>query len=287
MFKNEDYINWGKELFEKAKNINRYEIQYKTKVVQIIEDIKKKYDLSDKIANGLAEVGFRSFAMKGYFPGPEEVKDYWLDYIAKNPYNFQYTSWEDSIRKMIEGPFRGQIMNNFQKHHFSEDGKFSLTWGGDRKINIRVPYTLNYYEVKYAIDVIEKLTHCEVTKISLWYFTYDIFVANMYSEVVMAVDDDPDKHEGHPFIPKNEFLNFKFSSYESWFREIPEFKEYVNQIDYNTFECQSCGSSHFYSPDLHQSWHCHDCNHYIDRQGKCISDCNCQKDDTPQDDLPF
>ena len=79
MFKNEDYINWGKELFEKAKNINRYEIQYKTKVVQIIEDIKKKYDLSDKIANGLAKVGFRSFAMKGYFPGPEEVKDYWLD----------------------------------------------------------------------------------------------------------------------------------------------------------------------------------------------------------------
>ena len=269
MFKNEDYIKWGEKLFEKAKEINRYEIAHKTKIVQIIEIIKKKYALTDEIADYLSNVDFCSFAMKGYFPGPKEIKDYWLAYVNDNPYSFQHNSWEEAIRTSIEGPFNQGILDDFKGYHFFEDGSFNLTWGGDNKINIRVSYLLNYYQVVFAIQVIEKLTHCKVTKISLWYFTYELSV-NMHSEVVMAVDDNPDKHKGHPFITKEKLLDLKVYSFENWYKEIDEFKNYIAKIDEDTFECLSCGES-IYDPGNTNFW-CSLCRHYIDRNGNCISD---------------
>jgi DNA polymerase III epsilon subunit-like protein len=282
MFNDEDYIKWGKKIFEKAKEINRYEIAHKTKIVQIIEDIKKKYALTDEIANYLSNVDFRSFAMKGYIPGPEEVKDYWLAYVNDNPYSFQHNSWEQAIRRSIEGPFNQGILDDFKGHHFFEDGSFDLTWGGDNKINICVSYLLNYYQVVFAIQVIEKLTHCKVTKISLWYFTYELSV-NMHHEVVMAIDDIPDKHEGHPFVTKEKLLDLKVSSFEDWYKEIEEFKNYIEKIDNDTFECLSCGES-IYEPGKTYFW-CWLCKHYIDRNGNCISDdCEtCTKEDESVD----
>jgi hypothetical protein len=93
----------------------------------------------------------------------------------------------------------------------------------------------------------------------------------------MAVDDKPDKHQGHPFISKDKFLNLKISSYENWFKEIDEFKNYIEKIDSDTFECFSCGES-IYDPGKTHFW-CWVCQHYIDRNGNCISDdCeNCEK----------
>ncbi len=290
MFNNEDYIKWGKELFEKAKKIHRYEIAHKVKIVQIIEDFREMYDLSDEIANNLTNIQFRSFAMKGYFPGPEEVKDYWIAYTTKSPYNYQLDNWENSIRRMIEGPFNYGIINDFKESHFDDDGKFNLSWGGDKKINIRVPCALNYYEVKYAINVIEKLTNCTVTKISLWYFTHDISHAEMVSEVVLAFDDQPNKHKDCPFIIREKFLNHKFSSFENWYKEISEFKNYISEIDNNTVKCLSCGES-IYNSDGTAFW-CSLCKHYLDREGNCASrNCeSCKKDDSQvfnEGDLPF
>jgi hypothetical protein len=272
MFNNEDYIKWGKQLFAKAKEINRYEIAHKTKIVQIIELLKNNYALSDEIADYLHDVKFRSFAMKDYLPGPEEVKDYWLAYVSQFPYTFQNESWEKSIRALIEGPFNHDILDDFKGYHFFEDGKFYLSWGGDNKINICVPYLLNYYQVVYAIHVIEKLTDCKVTKISLWYFTYELS-CNIHYDVVMAVDDNPDKHKGHPFTSKENFLNLKISSIENWYREIDEFKDYIEKIDNDTFECLSCGQN-IYEPGKTFFWCCL-CSHFIDRNGICITD-NCE-----------
>jgi DNA polymerase-3 subunit epsilon len=279
MFDDEDYIRWGKEIFEKAKEINRYEIAHKTKIVQIIEDIKKKYALTDEIADYISDVDFVSRSLTGYFPGPREVKDYWLAYVNKYPFSFQNVSWEEAIRKLIDGPFNSGILDYFSVHHFFEDGCFNLTFGGENKINICVSYLLNYYQVVYAINVIEKLTHCKITKISLWYFTYEL-AADMHHDVRLAVDDDPDKYKGHPFISKEKFLTLKISSYKKWFKEIEEYKNYIDKIDKDTFECLSCGES-IYDPGNTYFW-CWLCKHYIDRNGNCISDdCeNCVKDNS-------
>ena len=272
MFKNEDYIAWGKKIFEKAKDLNRYEIIHKTKIVQIIEAIKKRYNLSDEIGNNLTNVVFCSFEMKGYLTGPKEVKDYWLAYVSKYPYSFQDESWEKSVRKVIEGLVNYDILNDFKVYDFFENGNFNLTWGGDNKINILVPCTLNYYQVVYAIDVIEKLTHCKVTKISLRYITNE-FPVEMYCEVIMAVDDNIQKHKGYPFVSREKILLRKFSSWENWYLEIPEFKNYIVEIDNRTFECLSCGES-FYDDGGIEFW-CSLCQHFINREGNCVTD-NCE-----------
>ena len=228
--------------------------------------------------------------MKGYLPGPEEVKDYWIAYTTKFPYDYQFDSWEYSIRRMIEGPFQNRIMNDFKESHFHEDGKFNLSWGGDKKINIRVPFTLNYYEVKYAINVIEKLTNCTVTKISLWYFTHEISHSEMEREVVLAFDDHPNKHKDCPFIFREKFLNLKISSFENWYKEISEFKNSISEIDNNTIECISCGVS-IYNSGGKIFW-CSYCKHDLDREGNCVSaNCEtCEKNDSVvfnEGDLPF
>ena len=274
MFSNEDYIMWGQKLFEKAKKINRYELAHKSKVVQIIENINKKYHLSNDSSNDYTEVKFRSFMMKGSFPGPGEVKDYWLSYIVKYPYSFQYSKWENSIREIIENKFL-QIIDKFNENDFYDNGEFKLTYPGDsnKNLNICIPYSLNYFQVEFAIQVIEKITKSKVAKISLWYFTHDIFFTDMYSEVIIAIDDNVNKHNDLPFISKENFLNFKFSSFENWYREIPEFKNYIDQIDINTSQCQTCGDS-IYEPGG-ANWWCIRCEHLIDKEGNYISD-ECQ-----------
>ena len=257
-FKNEEYIIWGKQLSQKAEKVTGLEIQHKKKVVQIIAEMTKKFDLSDTIADNLTKVRIESYTLGPYMQSPEEFNAYWLEYITKDPYSFQKTTWEDSIRRMIEDSmiYRSRsaesILRKFNERHFSKNDKFKL-YGAMSKINIIVPYSLNYFDIKYAIEVIEKLTDVEVTNIYLSYWTHEIDIPEFFVRVQMSeyYRSEKDWNEvGIPFISKKKFLTISFDkivngipfSIENWFREIPEFKEYITEKDINTYTCWNCNT---------------------------------------------
>jgi DNA polymerase-3 subunit epsilon len=270
MITNEDYISWGVKLFEKTKEICKLEFKQYNRRVEIYKEIKKKYEEEQEDDFFLNSIDFRSFLLSKYFNGPQELRVYWINNIVKFSHN-PNDSLEINTKNLLNNIFRRQILNDFDINHFNDQGKFILNYP-ENDLNIAVPSFLDYYQVLFAIRIIEEFTVHKVSKISLTYYTYDPDI-NIGNSVWVAFDDCIDKHKGRPVISKNKFLNFKFLSYKNWFKEIPEFNDYINQRDNDTYECKSCGDS-IYAPDGSNSW-CSFCQHSIDKEGKCISD-NCE-----------
>jgi hypothetical protein len=278
---NDDFIEWGKKLYDKAQSIQLLEVAHKSKVVLIIEGICKKYKIKDKILIGFDDVTFGSFMLKGHWPGQEEVKYYWLKNIVNYPGSFISRSWEDTTREIIENKNPPWIIDQFNKNDFFDDGEFKITYPGDhsKNLNILVPYSLNYYQIEFAIQVIENVSKSKVSKISFWYFTHFLFFGNDYCKVEIGVDDN-DKYNHHPFILKKDFLNLKFSSFENWYENIPEFQNYINQKNDEARakypKCATCeNSDNVIDQTLFGYYWCSHCEHAIDYDGSCISE-NCQ-----------
>jgi hypothetical protein len=275
MITNEDYIKWGKSKFNDALKVSEIQQKHLTQMFQIIEDISAQYNLTNDNLYNIMGICFHSFTYTGKGNGPKELRDYWLNYILnQNPWFDRNNSLEFSAKKILNSLFDRQILNEFNKFaHFYEDNnfKFILNKGNweNMNLNICVPYCLNYIQIEFAIRVIQELTNHRVSKISLWYFTYDLSV-DKYSEIYMALDDRIDKHKGHPFITIGRFHELHIKSYENWYKEFPEYKNYIAEIDNNTFECISCGESIFDSGASY--WRCSICDHYVDREGNCITD---------------
>ncbi len=276
MISEEDYQGWGEEIFNDAKEV--YEMQQKHLILvhQIIEYLISKYKHKKVYFDNLTYVRFCSFTYTGTSNGPKELRDYWLNFIIKqNPWFDKSLSIEIGAKNILDSLFERSIIKEFNKNaHFYENKnfKFILNKGqwGTENVNIRVPFSLNYAQIEFAIHIIEKLTNCCVSKISLWYFTYDLSV-DMYSEIYFALDDRIDKHEGHPFISKSRFLEQEIKSHKNWYKEFSEFKKYIHDIDSNTFSCVSCGIS-IYDSEGSVYWWCEICTHYVDREGNCVSD---------------
>ncbi len=285
MINNEDFIKWGRDRFNEALKVSEIQQIHLNIINQIIENIEAEFNLTTDIFHDITDICFTSFSHTGTgTAGPKELRYYWLNYIIKqSPWFDRNLSLEDNAKDILDSVFQRQIINEFKQFaHFENRNnfKFILNKGqrGNMNLNIRVPYCLNYVQIEFAIRVIEKLTNHKVSKISLWYFTY-----GMSSEIYMALDDRIDKHKGHPFITIARFHAFQIKSHENWFREFPEFKNYIDEIDNNTFECKSCGESIFDSGNIY--WRCSFCDHYVDREGNCISeDCeNCEKNISEND----
>lgn len=278
MINNEDYIKWGKSIFNDALKVSEIQQKHLTLIYQIIEDITAQYNLTNDNLYDIKGVCFYSYTYTGTGNGPKELRDYWLNYILnQNPWFDRNNSLEFSAKKLLNSLYDRQILKEFNKFaHFYEKNefKFILNKGqwANNNLNIRVPFSLNYIQIEFAIRVIEQLTNHKVTKISLWYFTYDLSF-DMYSEIYIALDDRINKHDGHPFISKRRFHELEVESYKNWYQEVSEFTNYIEEIDNNTFQCFSCGESIYDSGKT--SCRCSYCNHYVDREGKCIS-INCE-----------
>jgi DNA polymerase-3 subunit epsilon len=251
MITNEDYIEWGKQLYEKAKIIHKYEIAHKIKVIDILESIVAKYNISDDELDWLYKIEFESYLINERRSGHEEVKFYWLNYILDYPYSVQHRVWDESIRKILENKTPHFIFDTFNKKDFDENGNFILLPNyKSKKSSIRVPYSLDLYQIEFAIKLIEYNTNSKVDKISLWYRTDDKFITdmNIHQRVYIAIDDKIiDNHYESPLISKEEFLNIKFTSKHDWYKEISQFKNYIQKIDIETRanypSCQLCSKS--------------------------------------------
>jgi DNA polymerase-3 subunit epsilon len=291
LINNEDFIKWGKDRFKEALKVSEIQQKHLTLLHQIKENIESEFNLKSDIFNDITDICFASFSHTGTRRGPEELRYYWLNYIIKqSPWFDRNLSLEDIAKDILDSVFQRQIINEFKQFaHFEKlnNFKFILNKGQweNMNLNIRVPYCLNYVQIEFAIRVIEKLTNHRVSKISLWYFTYDLSLGEMYSEIYMALDDRIDKHKGHPFITIGRFHTIKIKSYENWYKEFPEFKNYIDEIDNNTFNCKSCGKSIFDSGN--KNWRCSFCNHLVDRNGNCISvECEtCENDNSDEKNI--
>lgn len=294
MITNEDYIEWGKKLLEKATEIDLIANKHKSIAQEIAQNILQKHNLPIEDSYYFEYISFSSFTMKGVWPGPEEVKYYWLNYIVKDFMPNNYT-WDDTVKQIIDYGNGAQIIEEYKSFDFEESGEINLVYPGDfnKKLNIRVPFSLSYDQIEFSVNLIEKITKSIVNKITLWYFTFDSFDQGLYNDIHIAVDDDLNKHEELPSISKESFLNLKLRSDEKWYNQIPVFKEYVDEIDKEDYDnwpdCKKCGDKNDVSDERRNSgrdlWYCSHCEHYIDRFGNCESDCeDCKEDqeiDTP------
>ncbi len=287
---NEDYIEWGKKLLEKATEIDLKVNNHKSIAQEISRNILQKHNLPNKDSQFFEDIEFRSYETKGgiFSPGLKEIKDYWLKYIVRE-FRYNIQSWEDSVRRIIDPVGQPKIIEEFKRFDFYESGEFKLTYLGDNDngLNLLVPYSLRYYQIEFAVNLIEKITKSSISKITFWYFTFDPFDSGLYHAIHIAVDDDPQKHGEHPFISKESFLNLNIRSDEKWYNQIPVFKEYVDEIDKEDYDnwpdCKKCGDKNDVSDERRNSgrdlWYCSHCEHYIDRFGNCESDCEDCKED--------
>jgi hypothetical protein len=231
-----DFIRWGKVVFEKAKQIYSLELLHKRKVISILEDIYFKdgipiQEREDCDYARIEDIEFTSYMLKGVSPGHAEVKDYWLNYIVNKLSDTKSSTWEESVKKIIDGVLTPFIIQTFNKRDFDKEGRFRLTVSSDdfQGLHLTVPYTLDHLNIEFAIKIIQEITTSEVNSISLWYFTHDVCDGSMFKEVSIAVDD---KDLGDaPYISKADFLNMKFEKNKRWFLQIPDFAEYVKQIE--------------------------------------------------------
>jgi DNA polymerase III epsilon subunit-like protein len=283
---NQDLIAWGKKLLEKAEKIQLHEVNHKTKVIQILDNLREKFNISENTEATIEKVEFRSYMFKGFWPGQEEVKYYWLNYILNNLYSYKSETYEESIRNIIENENlihnkRSGLIEIYNSSDFYDTGEFKLAYPGDKKnLNIFVPYSLSYYQVYFATQIIENLTKSKVNKISFWYFKHDPFFSNTWREVTIAIDDDVDKYKNHPYITKDKFLNLKPSSFENWYEEIPVFQNYIQDVIQedlaNWPECPICGEKNDLIDERQaigrELWFCEPCGHMIDRFGNCDLD---------------
>ena len=286
MITNQDLIAWGKKLLEKAEKIQLHEVNHKTKVIQILDNLREKFNISENTEATIEKVEFRSYMFKGFWPGQEEVKYYWLNYILNNLYSYKSETYEESIRNIIENENlihnkRSGLIEIYNSSDFYDTGEFKLAYPGDKKnLNIFVPYSLSYYQVYFATQIIENLTKSKVNKISFWYFKHDPFFSNTWREVTIAIDDDVDKYKNHPYITKDKFLNLKPSSFENWYEEIPVFQNYIQDVIQedlaNWPECPICGEKNDLIDERQaigrELWFCEPCGHMIDRFGNCDLD---------------
>ena len=286
MITNQDLIAWGKKLLEKAEKIQLHEVNHKTKVIQILDNLREKFNISENTEPTIEKVEFRSYMFKGFWPGQEEVKYYWLNYILNNLYSYKSETYEESIRNIIENENlihnkRRGLIEIYNSSDFYDTGEFKLAYPGDKNnLNILVPYSLSYYQVYFATQIIENLTKSKVNKISFWYFKHDPFFSNTWREVSIAIDDDVDKYKNHPHITKDKFLNLKPSSFENWYEEIPVFQNYIQDVIQedlaNWPECPICGEKNDLIDERQaigrELWFCEPCGHMIDRFGNCDLD---------------
>jgi len=303
MITDEDYIEWGKKLLEKATEIELIAEKHKRIAQEIAQNILQKYDLPDEDSYSFEDISFSSFTFEGKsllgdWPGPKEVKCYWLNYIVKDFISIQ-CSWEDSVRQIIDSlnGESSQIINEFESDNFDQNGKFEVTYlnNYNQKLNILVPYSISYSQIEFAINFIEKITRSRVSKITFWYFTFDPFDSGLYHSIKIAVDDDPLKHGELPSISKESFFNIRFTTDEDWYNQIPVFTEFVDRIDKEDYDnrpdCKKCGDKNDVSDERRNSgrdlWYCSHCEHYIDRFGNCESDCeDCKEEYDYEDDSP-
>ena len=283
MITNEDYIEWGKKLLEKATEIELIAKKHKVIAQDIAQNIILKNNLSENYFEYFENIDFRSYETKGslFHQGLEEVKDYWLNYI-NNEFRYNY-SWEETIRSIINSVGQPKIIEDYNRYDFHKSGEFKLTYFGDNEkgLNLFVPFSLSYFQIEFAINLIEKISKSTINKITFWYFTFDPFDSGLYHAIHIAVDDDPNKHGEHPYISKESFLKLNVKSDEKWYNQIKEFKDYVDEIDAEDFanwpDCNKCGDKNDVSDERRNSgrdlWYCSHCEHYIDRFGNCASDC--------------
>jgi DNA polymerase III epsilon subunit-like protein len=290
---NEDYIKWGKRLLEKATEIDLLANKHKSIAQEIVQNILQKHHLPNKDSEYFEYIKFSSYTMKGVWPGPEEVKYYWLNYIV-NDFMFNNYAWDDSVRQIIDYGNGARIIEEYESFDFNKSGKFKLVYPGDykEKLNIRVPSSLSYAQIEFSVKLIEKITESIVSKITFWYFNFNPFDQGLYHEIHIAVDDDPNKHDQLPYISKESFLNLNIRYDDKWYNQIPEFKDYVDETDAVDFanwpDCKKCGNKNDVIDDRDSGrdlWFCLQCGHYIDCFGNCASDCeNCKEhseDETP------
>jgi len=296
MITDEDYIEWGKKLLEKATKIELIAKKHKSIATVIAQNIRQKHKLPEDDSLYLKDIEFRSYETKGglFSPGLYEVKYYWLNYINQ-VFGYYYQSWEECIRNIIDSVGQPNIIEEFKSFDFYKSGEFKLTYLGDNEkgLNLLVPFSLSYFQIEFAINLIEKISKSTINKITFWYFNFDPFDSGLYHAIHIAVDDDPNKHGEHPYISKESFLNLNIRYVDKWYNQIPEFKDYVDEIDAEDFanwpDCKKCGDKNDVSDKRRHTgrelWYCSHCEHYIDRFGNCESECeDCKdyyEDDTP------
>jgi DNA polymerase III epsilon subunit-like protein/ribosomal protein L37AE/L43A len=283
-------------LLEKATEIELIAKKHKSIATVIAQNIRQKHNLPDEDSLHLRNINFRSYETKGglFSPGLCEVKYYWLNYINQ-VFGYYYQSWEECIRNIIDSVGQPNIIEEFKSFDFYESGEFKLTYLGDNEkgLNLLVPFSLSYFQIEFAINLIEKISKSTINKITFWYFNFDPFDSGLYHAIHIAVDDDPNKHGEHPYISKESFLNLNIRYDDKWYNQIPELKDYVDEIDAEDFanwpDCKKCGDKNDVSDERRHTgrelWYCSHCEHLIDQDGDCVSDeCEtCTKEDESVD----
>lgn len=286
MISNDDYIKWGVKSFEEAKIIYKLKHEHLSSIQDVVKELNRKYISYNISVYELFRIKFRSHGYTNSTLGPKELMVYWLNYLLSDlPWFDKNTPIEIGAKEILNDTFKKYILNEFNIHAHFSGGKFLIDRFQPDKfdLSIHVPYCLDYVNVVFGILMLEKLTNLKVKKISLWYFTHEITMTEMGSEIVVGLDDldAKQKYSGSSSISKQYFLELNPSSRKEWFREIPAWQIYIKEIDLNTIKCKVCNEKEYSSSE---EWYCRTCNHSLDKNGNCIdNNCNLCKSNL----LPF
>jgi len=165
-------------------------------------------------------MGYYSKTYTGSWPGPEELKLYWLNYILKNFITFiDKRKTEKELIKIITSSF--EILKKYSNYDFFSNQKFNVTHPGQEPNSIifRVPHRLNKLELDLSIKVFEEITNSHVSGISLIYSKYEYDVGQMNYEIQVQIEPDND-----PIVERTRYDQFPFTSNEKWCFELPEFR---------------------------------------------------------------
>jgi hypothetical protein len=276
MVTNDDYIKWGNKVFEDAKKIYELQREHLALIHDIVNKIESTYNLPDINIYELSLIGFRSHTYTNSTSGPKELLDYWLNYLnPKFPWFDKNKPYEIGAKEILDNVFDNYILKEFNINSHFSGGKFLIDRWQFHKfdLSINVPYTLDYISVVFGIFMLEKLTNLKVNKISLWYYSHELTMTEMSSQIVIGLDDldAKQKYSGSSSISKQLFFGLNPSSCKYWYRDVPTWENYIKDIDIKTIQCSVCRERIFSS---NEKWYCKECSHFVDKYGNCI-DINC------------
>lgn len=230
-FASELVVHFGNKVLKTATDIYQRGLTDLTKLdtlinayYQIQKDGLTKINLEK--SDLLLHFNFASKSLNGSFPGPEEVKTYWLRFLIKNIRFgiFAKKSPEDTIIEIAEDLNFIGTYNNYNDFH---NEKFILTY--PKEINehlfIKIPYGLNKFQIDVALSIIEQFTTSEVNELQLWYYDYELSVGEMNHTIEIGLCKN--KSDAYPTIYRNLFDTTQFLDNQLWYLEIPTFKQYV------------------------------------------------------------
>lgn len=225
---------WGENLFRIAKEIYYREYARKSQIIEIMNEL---YDVNqtshDKLLlnarNPLEAITFSAAIIKGiWFPGPTDIKDYWLMNI------FQYSPIyiEEPIKRIIsivDSYNSKHLMKKYSSSDFTSEGRFKLTFpvDSDRSLTLTAPFTLHKLNIDFAIKVIETITTSKVGRIAMWYAKNYEQVGSIEREIEISINEKKD--DTLPSLTKAEFQSLYVSDMDNWYKGIPEFDDYIRK----------------------------------------------------------